>query len=198
MGKKCPNFKLFYSVKGHFHWQKNFDRCFILWYWRGPHFETLFSFYPDFPWPLVSQIKSLLKSFASCNLPFRKNKPTKFQIWTLFVSSKQIDQFLGVWFGKHHSVLAQCLHDPLVSQNETPVKVFWFSQLEFQTKESNKMWNLQPFPQLDTNWPIFGGLIWKAASRFGPNSPRPFSVTKWNSSEGFLAQPIYLSDKRKQ
>ena len=139
VGKKGPNFKLFYSVKGHFLRQKNIDRCFILWYCSGPDFATLFSFYPNFACPSVSQNNTLLKSYASSNLPFTKNKPIKLQIWILFISPKHMDQFLGVWFGKKHSVLAQCLQGPSVSQNETPVKEFWLGHFTFQTKETNKI-----------------------------------------------------------
>ena len=163
------------------------------------------------------------------------------------------------WFGKQHSVLANTFCNPSVSQNETPVQVFWLRQFTFDTKESNKIWNLDPLRLLERNlpilggadlescfqfwpthsatlrchkkkllweallqaaslsnkkpnkiwnldptgmllrnWPILGWLIWKAAFNFGPNIPQPFSVTKWNSCEGFLAQPTYLSDKRKQ
>ena len=68
----------------------------------------------------------------------------------------------------------------------------------FQTKHTYKMSNLDLICQLETNWPIFRGLIWKAAFRFGPMFAWPFTVTKWNSCEGFLIQPTYLSDKRKQ
>ena len=68
----------------------------------------------------------------------------------------------------------------------------------FQTKHTNKMSNLDLICQLETNWPIFRGLIWKAAFRFGPMFAWPFTVTNWNSCEGFLIQPTYLSDKRKQ
>ena len=139
VGKKGPNFKLFYSVKGHFLRQKKFYRCFILWYCRGPDFATLFSFYTNFACPSVSQNNTLLKSYASSNLPFTKNKPIKLQIWILFISPKHMDQFLGVWFGKKHSVFAQCLQGPSVSQNETPVKEFWLGHFTFETKETNKI-----------------------------------------------------------
>ena len=204
-------------------------------------------------------MKLLCRVFRSANFSFRQKKAIKFEIWTLFTCLKEIYQFLGGWFGKLLSGLAQTFQDPLVPQNETPVKVFWLSIFTFQTKESNKIWNLDPLRLLERNLPILGGLIWKAAFsfgqhipqpfsvtkkkllweallqaaslsnkkpnkiwnldptgmllrnrpilgwliwkaafNFGPNIPRPFSVTKWNSCEEFLAQPTYLSDKRKQ
>ena len=97
----------------------------------------------------VSQKKTPVKIFASGNLPFRQNKPIKFEIWTLLACSKEISQFWGGWFGKQHSVLTQTFQSPSVS-------------LTFQTKESNKIWNLDPIRLLETNWPIFLWLIWKA------------------------------------
>ena len=60
------------------------------------------------------------------------------------------------------------------------------------------MWNFKPIHWLETNWPNFRQLIWKAAFSFGPNLPKQFSVTKQNSYKDFLVQAIYLLDKRKQ
>ena len=126
-------------------------------------------------------MKLLCRVFRSANFSFRQKKAIKFEIWTLFTCLKEIYQFLGGWFGKLLSGLAQTFQDPLVSQNETPVKVFWLSIFTFQTKESNKIWNLDPLRLLERNLPILGGLIWKAAFSFGQHIPQPFSVTKKNS-----------------
>ena len=60
------------------------------------------------------------------------------------------------------------------------------------------MWNFKPIHWLETNWPNFRQLIWKAAFSFGPNLPKQFSVTEQNSYKDFLVQAIYLLDKRKQ
>ena len=60
------------------------------------------------------------------------------------------------------------------------------------------MWNFKPIHWLETNWPNFGHLIWKAAFTFGPNLPKQFSVTKQRSYTDFLVPAIYLLDKRKQ
>ena len=67
------------------------------------------------------------------------------------------DNFFWSIFGKQDSVLAESLHGPSVSQNKTPVKIFWFRTFTFQTKESNKIWNLDPFRPLEKNWAIFFG-----------------------------------------
>ena len=123
--------------------------------------------------------KLLLRFFGLSNLPFRLNKEIKSQIWTLFARSKEIDQFFfgGGLYGKQHSVLSQSLHGSSVSQNKTPVMVFWFNQFSFCTKESNKMWNLDPFHQVKRNWPIFERLIMKAAFSVVPKFAWLFSVS---------------------
>ena len=54
---------------------------------------------------------------------------------------------------------------------------------------------MDPFCLLETNWVIFGGLIWKAGFSFGPNFPCPFSVRKWNCCENFLSKQFTLSTK---
>ena len=123
--------------------------------------------------------KLLSRFFGLSNLPFRLNKEIKSQIWTLFARSKEIDQFFlgGGLYGKQHSVLSQSLHGSSVSQNKTPVMVFWFNQFSFHTKESNKISNLDPFHQVKRNWPIFGRLIWKAAFSVMPKFAWLFSVS---------------------
>ena len=160
-------------------------------YWHAPKkltnfgvadLESSIQFWPKHSTTLqCDKMKLLWRVFGSANLPFRQKKAIKFEVWTLFACSKEIDQFLGGWFGKLLSGLAQTFQDPLVSQNETPVKVFWLSIFTFQTKESNKIWNLDPLRLLERNLPILGGLIWKAAFSFGQHIPQPFSVTKKNS-----------------
>ena len=101
------------------------------------------------------KIKLLSRFFGLSNLPFRLNKEIKSQIWTLFARSKEIDQVFfggeGDLYGKQHSVLSQSLHGSSVSQNKTPVMVFWFNQFSFHTKESNKISNLDPFHPVKRN-----------------------------------------------
>ena len=121
----------------------------------------------------VSQNKTPVKIFASSNLPFWQNKPIKFGIWTLLARSKEIGQFWGGWFGKQHSVLAQTSQSPSVS-------------LTFQTKESNKISNLDPIRLLETNGPIFLGLIWKAGLSFCPNFAEFFSVIRRHRHVSFF------------
>ena len=120
--------------------------------------ESSIQFWPKHSLTLqCDKMKLLCRVFGSANLPFRQKKAIKFEIWTLFTCLKEIYQFLGGWFGKLLSGLAQTFQDPLVSQNETPVKVFWLSIFTFQTKESNKIWNLDPLRLLERNLPILGG-----------------------------------------
>ena len=104
------------------------------------------------------QIHFLWRSFRSSNLCFWQKKAVEYEIWTLFARWKEIDQFLEGLFRKQHSVLSQSLHGSSVSQNKTPVKVFWFKQFSFHTKSRNKIWNLGTF-LLERNWSnfFFGG-----------------------------------------
>ena len=51
------------------------------------------------------------------------------------------------------------------------------------------------FCPFKTNWPIFGDLIWKAGFSFGPNFPRPFSVTKLKACESFLSKQFTFKRK---
>ena len=101
------------------------------------------------------QIHFLWRSFRSSNLCFWQKKAVEYEIWTLFARWKEIDQFLEGLFGKQHSVLSQSLHGSSVSQNKTPVKVFWFKQFSFHTKSRNKIWNLGTFLLLERNWSNF-------------------------------------------
>ena len=89
--------------------------------WFGKQHSVLA---PTFHSPSVSLNKTAGKVFGSSNLPFRKKKPLKFEICTLFGSLKQIHHFLGGWFGKEHSLLAETLSSPSVSLNKTLGKVF--------------------------------------------------------------------------
>ena len=102
-------------------------------------------------WPKLSialqchKIKLTWRFFGSNYLPFWEIKAINSETWTLFACWKQIDKFFLCLFGKQGSVLAESLRGPSVSQNKTPVKVFWFRQFTFQTKENNKIWNFDPF-----------------------------------------------------
>ena len=102
-------------------------------------------------WPKLSialqchKIKLTWRFFGSNYLPFWEIKAINSETWTLFARWKQIDKFFLCLFGKQGSVLAESLRGPSVSQNKTPVKVFWFRQFTFQTKENNKIWNFDPF-----------------------------------------------------
>ena len=139
-------------------WWADLESCFQVWL---KHSTTL----------QCQKMKFFSRFFGSVNLPFRQKKAIKFGIWTLFAFLKEIYQFLGGWFGKLLWGLAQTFHDPLVSQIETPVKVFWLNQFTFQTKESNKTWNLDPLRLVERNLPFFLGPIWKTGLSFGPNFP---------------------------
>ena len=92
VGKKGPNFKLFYSFvfcKSSFPSTKEFWQVFHFVILKRGSFWNLIQFLPKRCMALQCQKnKILVKSFASNNLSFRQNKPIKFQIWTLFVSSK--------------------------------------------------------------------------------------------------------------
>ena len=110
-----------------------------------------------------------------------KRRPIKFQLCCLFGSSKQIDQFLGGWFGKEHSVLAQTFESPSVSLNKTHGKVFGSGNAPFRQKKPLNSEICTPFPcSKQIGQVFFGGvrLIWKNAFSFGPNVLKPFSVTE--------------------
>ena len=68
-------------------------------------------------------------------------------------------------------------------------------EFTFHTKESNKIWKLDSFCLLETNWASFFGLIWKAGFSFSPNFPWPFSVTTQNSCEGFWLKEFTFQTK---
>ena len=87
-------------------------------FWGGSFGKLLSLFANTFHNPSVSQKKNYCQKLCFRQLTFQIKTPIKSQIWTLFTHSKEIAQFWGGWFGKQHSVLAQCLHGPLVSQNE--------------------------------------------------------------------------------
>ena len=125
--------------------------------------ESSIQFWPKHSTTLqCDKMKLLCRVFRSANFSFRQKKAIKFEIWTLFTCLKEIYQFLGGWFGKLLSGLAQTFQDPLVSQNETPVKVFWLSIFTFQTKESNKIWTL--FACLKEIYQFWGGWFGKLLS----------------------------------
>ena len=116
--------------------------------------ESRIQFWPKLCMTLqCHKIKLLWRFFSSGNLLFRGKKAIKSEIWTLFAHWKQIDQFLLSLFGKQDSILAlQCHKIKLLS-------ISWLRQFTLQTKESNKIWNLDPFCPLETNLPIFFGLF---------------------------------------
>ena len=124
------------------------------------------------------KIKLLRRFSGWSNLLLRQNKNKIWNLGTFLLLQRNWSTFWGGLFGKQPSVLAQSLNGSSLSQNETPVKVFWFNQFTFQTKESNKIWNLGTFSQLKSNWPIFLGLIWRPKFSFSPKFVWLFSVTK--------------------
>ena len=111
----------------------------------------------------VSQNKTPVKIFSSNNLLFWQKKAIKHEIWTLLSCWKEIDQFLGNWFGNQDSVLAQGLHGSSVSQNKTPVKV-WISNPLAHWKEIHE---------------FLGGRNGKPQFSLCPNFAWPFRVRKW-------------------
>ena len=46
--------------------------------------------------------------------------------WSIFFFLEGGREGVVEWFGKQDSVFLHTFHSPLVSQNKTPVKVFWF------------------------------------------------------------------------
>ena len=93
----------------------------------------------------VSQDETPLKIFGSGNLSFRQNKPIKFENLILLACSKEIQQFVLGWCRNNDSVSAKSFHDPILSQNETPVKFFGSSNLPFQQKKPIKFEISNPF-----------------------------------------------------
>ena len=102
--------------------------------------------------------------------------------------------FLGL-FGKQDLILAQTWHGSSLLQKTTPRKILWFSQLTFETKEINKIWNVGSFWKLKRNWPILGVLIWKAGLSFGPNFAWPFSVKRRHHCVSFLLKQFVFYTK---
>ena len=142
-------------------------------------------------------MKPLWWFFGSLNLPSDKRKPIKFEICSLFGSWKQINQFLVGWFESLLAGLAQTFHDPSVSQNETPLKVFWLSQFTFQRKGSNKIWNLDPIRLLERNLPIFwGGADLESCCQVWPTHSPTLQCHKIKLVWEALLQANYLSDKQ--
>ena len=121
------------------HW-KQIEQAFLDWFGKQ---DSVFA--QTFHGPSVPQNKTHVKVLGSNYLPFWEIKAINSKTWTLFACWKQIEQFFFCLFGKQDSVLAESLHGPSVSQNKTPVKVFWFRQFTFKTKENNKIWNFDPF-----------------------------------------------------
>ena len=153
---------------------KQIEQAFLDWF--GKQDSVLAQ---TFHGPSVSQHKTPVKVFGWRNLPFRQKRAITFEVWTLFAHSKQIDYFFGlIWkagcriqFWPKLSIALQC------HKIKVPLK-FLVEEFTFQTKESNNIWNLDPFRPLQTNWLICFGLIWKAGFSFCPNFPWPFSATK--------------------
>ena len=54
----------------------------------------------------------------------------------LLPAGNKLTNFWGADLQKQDSVLAQTFHGPSVSENETPVKIFYPSNLPFQQKKA--------------------------------------------------------------
>ena len=86
----------------------------------------------------VSPSKTPVRVFRSRSVPFRQKKPIKCEIYSIFSSSKEIDQLWGVWFGNQHSVWSQLLHSPSELPAKTPMKVFRSINILFRKKKPLK------------------------------------------------------------
>ena len=161
----------------------------------------------------VSQDETPLKIFGSGNLSFRQNKPIKFENLILLACSKEIQQFVLGWCRNNDSVSAKSFHDPLLSQNETPVKFFGSSNLPFQQKKSIKFEISNPF----TCWKkthqfvlgqfgnynivstqTFLSPSLETTAQFLPKLSMVLQCHKMKLCESFFVQAICLLDKADQ
>ena len=113
-------------------------------------------------------------------------------------SSIKLPQFFQGWIGNQESVFPQNFHGPSVSQHETPVTAFGWTNVPFRQKNPVKF-------EIFTSWlarmklkEFFYGLNWKSGVSFAPNFLWAFQCLKMKPLLQFLVEPTYLLEKTKR
>ena len=156
-----------------FAWWKEIDQLLF-----GLICKAGFSFDPNSPWPFSVTKWNSCGSFWLKQFTFQTKERKK--IWNFDPFCPLQANWLIFWdlIWKAGFSLDSNFPWPFIVTKWNSCGSCWLKQFTFQTKDSNKIWNLDPFCPLQTNWLIFVGLIWKAGFSFSQNFLWPFSMTK--------------------